>query len=50
MVTLVERDPTEVTDTELIEQAVSDLVRIFVDRDELTEDVYQALKIILSKR
>lgn len=50
MVTLIERDPTEVTDARQIELAVEQLVQILLRQDRMTDDVYQALLLILAQR
>lgn len=51
MVTLIQQDPTEVTsDVVQIEQAIEQLVRVLLRRDRMTDDVYQALLLILAER
>lgn len=50
MVTLIERDPTDITDARQIEQAVEQLVRVLLRTDRMTDEVYQALLVILAQR
>ena len=51
MVTLTQQDPTAVdSDVVKIEQAVVALVEVLLRNDRMSDDVYQALLLILAQR